>query len=67
MKLRKMVGKYLGIDIPELGDIPEDSQIDYTLKAYLPICELYAGTPAAPALTVIALFSPKASETDNNS
>ncbi len=75
VKLRKMVGKYLGIDIPELGDIPEDSQIDDALKAYLPICELYPSAPAALALTTIAeklvkvtaLFSPKASETDNNS
>lgn len=75
VKLKKMVGKYLGIDIPELGDIPEDSQIDDALKAYLPICELYPSAPAALALTTIAeklvkvtaLFSPKASETDNNS
>jgi flagellar biosynthesis protein FlhG len=45
VKLRKMVGKYFGIDIPERGDIPEDSQIDDALKAYLPICELYPSTP----------------------
>jgi flagellar biosynthesis protein FlhG len=69
-KLRKMVAKYLGIDIPELGDIPEDGKIDDALKAYLPVCELYPTSPAALALTaiaeklekVIALFSPKAQE-----
>jgi flagellar biosynthesis protein FlhG len=69
-KLRKMVAKYLGIDIPELGDIPEDGKIDDALKAYLPVCELYPTSPAALALTaiaeklekVIALFSPKAKE-----
>ncbi|MBU1568029.1 MAG: P-loop NTPase [Proteobacteria bacterium] len=65
-KLRKMVAKYLGIDIPELGDIPEDGKIDEALKAFLPVCELYPNTPAALALTaiaeklekVISLFSP---------
>lgn len=66
-KLRKMVAKYLGIDIPELGDIPEDSKVDEALKAYLPLCELYPSAPAAAALTaiaeklekVVALFAPK--------
>jgi flagellar biosynthesis protein FlhG len=69
-KLRKMVAKYLGIDIPDLGDIPEDSKIDDALRAYLPVCELYPTAPAALALTaiaeklekVLALFSPKAEE-----
>ncbi len=66
-KLRKMVTKYLGIDIPELGDIPEDGKIDDALKAFIPICELHPHAPAALALAaiaeklekVIALFSPK--------
>jgi|GEM_PF-6751631 len=70
LKLRKMVAKYLGIDIPELGNIPEDGKIDDALKAYLPVCELYPTSPAALARTaiaeklgkVIALFSPKAKE-----
>lgn len=53
-KLRKMVTKYLGIDIPELGNIPEDVKIDEALKAYLPICELYPTAPAAIALAAIA-------------
>lgn len=66
-KLRQMVAKYLGIDIPELGDVPEDSKIDAALKAYLPVCELYPAAPSALALGAIAeklekvidLFSPK--------
>ncbi|MDK9705983.1 MAG: P-loop NTPase [Desulforhopalus sp.] len=66
-KLRKMVTKYLGIDIPELGNIPEDGKIDEALKSYLPICELYPTAPAAIALAAIAdkldkvigLFAPK--------
>lgn len=53
-KLRKMVTKYLGIDIPELGNIPEDVKIDEALKSYLPICELYPIAPAAIALAAIA-------------
>ncbi|MFH0784314.1 MAG: P-loop NTPase [Pseudomonadota bacterium] len=67
-KLQKMVSKYLGIDIPELGDIPEDDKIHDALMAYLPVCELYPDAPSALALTAIAeklekvtaLFSPKA-------
>jgi flagellar biosynthesis protein FlhG len=74
VKLQKMMGKYLGIDIPELGDIPEDSKIDDALKAYLPICELYPQAPASLALAaiaeklekVLALFSPKTSEPGKN-
>ncbi len=73
-KLRKMVSKYLSIDIPELGDIPEDNKIDDALKAYIPICELYPKAPAALALTciaeklekVISLFSPPKVETEKN-
>lgn len=67
-KLQKMVSKYLGIDIPELGDIPEDDKINNALMAYLPVCELYPNAPSALALTAIAeklekvtaLFAPKA-------
>lgn len=53
-KLRMMVGKYLGIDIPELGDIPEDDKVDRALKGFLPVCEMYPQTPASQALQAIA-------------
>ena len=53
-KLRKMVAKYLSIDIPELGDIPDDAKVDDALKTYLPVCELYPGSPAAQSLAAIA-------------
>jgi flagellar biosynthesis protein FlhG len=53
-KLRKMVAKYLSIDIPELGDIPEDARIDESLKTYMPVCELYPSCPAAQSLAAIA-------------
>lgn len=53
-KLRQMVSKYLGIDIPELGEIPEDQRISEALKAFMPICELYPSAPASEALVAIA-------------
>ncbi len=70
-KLQKMMKKYLAIDIPELGDIPEDSRINDALKASLPLCELYPASAAANALTsitdklakVLALFTPSPART----
>ena len=53
-KLRMMVGKYLGIDIPELGTIPEDDKIDKALKGFLPISEMYPNAPASLTLAAIA-------------
>ncbi|EKD38268.1 MAG: hypothetical protein ACD_75C00796G0003 [uncultured bacterium] len=53
-KLRKMVEKYLNIDIPELGNIPEDQKVDEALKSYMPVCDLFPDSPAARSLAVIA-------------
>lgn len=53
-KLKKMVNKYLGIEIPSLGNIPEDKAIPEALKAYMPICELSPAAPASVALAQIA-------------
>jgi flagellar biosynthesis protein FlhG len=53
-KLRKMVAKYLGIDIPQLGEIPEDKNIKEALKTYMPIIELYPSSPASQSLAAIA-------------
>jgi flagellar biosynthesis protein FlhG len=53
-KLRKMVAKYLGIDIPQLGEIPEDENITKALKTYMPISELYPSSPASQSLEAIA-------------
>lgn len=53
LKLSKMVAKYLGIDIPELGEIPEDDKISAALKAFMPISALYPASPASQALTTI--------------
>jgi flagellar biosynthesis protein FlhG len=46
-KLKKMVQKYLGIEIPELAEIPEDPLVAMALKAFLPISELYPEAPAS--------------------
>ena len=53
-KLRQMVSKYLGIEIPELGDIPEDDKMNDALKTFMPICELYPSSPASQSLAAIA-------------
>lgn len=53
-KLRKMVEKYLSIDIPELGTIPEDPKVDEALKSYMPVCDAFPRCPAARALEEIA-------------
>lgn len=53
-KLKKLIAKYLGIDIPRLGEIPEDQAVAESLKAYIPICELSPQSPAALAILQIA-------------
>jgi flagellar biosynthesis protein FlhG len=53
-KLRKMVTNYLGIDIPLLGEIPEDDKMHEALKAFMPISELYPSSTAALSLVKIA-------------
>ncbi len=65
-KLKQMVGKYLGIEIPPLGNIPEDKAIADSLKAYMPVCELTPDAPASMAMSqmadklekIISLFQP---------
>ena len=53
-KLKNLVAKYLGIDIPQLGEIPEDPAVKDALRAYLPLCELTPESPAALAIEKIA-------------
>jgi len=52
-KLRSMVTRYLGIDMPELGEIPEDAAIGEALKAFMPSCDLYPDCPSSKALAAI--------------
>lgn len=50
LKLKKIISKYLGIYLPELGEIPEDSVVAEALQAYMPICEYAPTSPASVAL-----------------
>ena len=50
LKLKKIVSKYLGIYLPELGEIPEDDVVAEALQAYMPICEYAPKSPASLAL-----------------
>lgn len=51
MKLRKMTDTYLGIYLPDLGEIPYDKEVDASLKAFLPVAEYSPDSPASKALT----------------
>jgi flagellar biosynthesis protein FlhG len=53
-KLAALVTKYLGISIPELGRLPDDSSVGEALKTCLPVTALYADAPATLALQDIA-------------
>lgn len=53
-KLKKMIASYLGIDMPELGEIPDDSNVQQALKTFLPVSELSPDCHAAMALNKIA-------------
>ncbi len=54
LKLRKLAEKYLGIFLPELGEVPEDGNVMEALKAYLPVCEYAPGAPSSKSLEAIS-------------
>lgn len=70
LKLRKLAQKYLGIYLPDLGEIPYDEQVDASLRAFLPVTEYAPDSPASLALAdcstklgkVIDLYLRKRSE-----
>lgn len=70
LKLRKMASQYLGIYLPDLGEIPYDVKVYEAMRAYLPVSELDPAAPASKALIeasiklgkVIDLFIRKQSE-----
>jgi flagellar biosynthesis protein FlhG len=53
-KFATLMNKYLGLEIPELGKIPEDLKMNESLKASLPISELYPDSPASNSLAAIS-------------
>lgn len=56
LKLQRLASKYLGISIPNLGDVPYDEAVQAALRAYLPVCEY---SPQAPAATALASIGDK--------
>jgi flagellar biosynthesis protein FlhG len=54
MSLRKLASKYLGISIPDLGEIPYDKAVQESIRAYLPVCEYFPKAPASLALAAIS-------------
>ena len=54
-KLRTLAQKYLGIYLPDLGEIPYDEEVDASLRAFLPVVEYAPRCPAALALTQCSL------------
>ena len=53
LKLKKIASKYLGIYLPELGEIPADDTVNKSLLSYMPICEYAPKSPATLALLKI--------------
>lgn len=50
LKLRDLASRYLGIYLPDLGEIPYDTNVYAAMKAYLPITEYAPNSPASVAL-----------------
>jgi len=55
MKLRTLVGKYLGVNLPDLGEIPDDPTVSQALRSFLPVCEYAPDSPSAQAMTKIGI------------
>lgn len=53
LKLKKLISKYLGIYLPELGEIPVDASVADALQAYMPVCEYSPQSPASMAMVEI--------------
>ena len=53
LKLKKLASKYLGIYLPDIGEIPEDKAVLGSIKNYMPVCEYAPDSKAAQALQAI--------------
>lgn len=54
MKLRTLISRYLGVFLPDLGEVPEDPAIAQAQRSYLPVCEYAPQAASAQALKTIA-------------
>ncbi len=54
LKLRHVARQFLGVDLPELGEVPWDEAVQESVRAYMPICEYAPESPASKALEAIA-------------
>jgi flagellar biosynthesis protein FlhG len=54
LKLQRLASKYLGISIPNLGEIPYDNTVQEAMRAYLPVCEYSPECPSTLALMAIS-------------
>ncbi len=50
LRLQKVAAKFLGINLPDLGEIPYDRITNDAINAYLPICEFAPSSPSSKAL-----------------
>jgi flagellar biosynthesis protein FlhG len=53
LRLRKVAAKFLGINMPDLGEIPYDRITQEAVNSYLPICEFAPNSPPSKALFTI--------------
>jgi flagellar biosynthesis protein FlhG len=53
LKLKKIAAKYLGIYLPDLGEIPADNSVIEAVQSYLPVCEFAPTCKSSLALMEI--------------
>ena len=55
LKLKKLASKYLGIYLPDIGEIPDDKAVLGAIKNYMPVCEYAPDSQATQALQAISI------------
>ncbi len=53
-KLQHIVKRFLGVELPELGEIPWDLLVEESIGSYIPVVEYAPGSSASKALEKIA-------------
>ncbi len=54
LKVRHVARQFLGVDLPELGEVPWDEAVQESVRSYMPVCEYAPESPASKALKKIA-------------